>query len=53
MRDRFAFKKLFKISYNPEMAELSGTGFRILFAYRGLFRVLVERCSKRVYQIDI
>ena len=37
--------KLFKISYNLEKAGFSGTGFRILFARRGLFRVLVERCS--------
>ena len=39
------FEKLFKISYNPEKAEISGTGFRILFAHRGLFRLWVERCS--------
>ena len=37
--------KLFKISYNPEKAGFSGTGVRILFARRGLFRVLAERCS--------
>ena len=43
-------KKLFEISYNPEKVEFSGTGFRILLAHRGLFRVLVERCSMRVYQ---
>ena len=40
------YKKLFKISYNPEKAEFVGTGFRILFAHRGLFRVWVERSSK-------
>ena len=32
------FQKLFKISCNPEKTEFSGTGFRILFAHRGLFR---------------
>ena len=31
-------KKLFKISCNPEKAEFSGSGFRILFAHRVLFR---------------
>ena len=34
-------KKLFKISCNPEKVEFSGSGFRILFAHRGLFRVLL------------
>ena len=29
-------KKLFKISCNPEKVEFSGSGFRILFAHRGM-----------------
>ena len=41
----FDSKKLFEISCHPEKAGFSGSGFRILFARRGLFRVLVERCS--------
>ena len=41
----FDSKKLFEISCHPEKAGFSGSGFRILFARRGLFRVLVERSS--------